>query len=235
MLIPQVLYTLLMPAQDPLSEKAREFQFNFMKSGEIDVIFDMLTKNKFLPSADDATKRSAYLVVLKLAKFVLTIVESVIACIIEEIHLADCKTYENLVQNKANISVLKQALRNVPSQSTECMLRSVAHKLTQNLARLVLLNGSDHEEFQRFFNRALMWDLPDLQTIRAIMRLAWATSSGNLNNANALHVLHETHENNARADKFLEHTNILGTEILNLIYSVVFDTSFMKNSVKTFA
>lgn len=53
----QVMYALLMPAQDPLSEKAFEFQFNFLKSPDAPVILDMLTKNNFLPKADVATKR----------------------------------------------------------------------------------------------------------------------------------------------------------------------------------
>ena len=53
----QVMYALLMPALDPLSDKAFEFQYNFLKSGDAPVILDMLTKNNFLPNADVATKR----------------------------------------------------------------------------------------------------------------------------------------------------------------------------------
>lgn len=51
------MYALLMPALDPLSEKAFEFQLNFIKSGDAPIILDMLTKNNFLPNADVATKR----------------------------------------------------------------------------------------------------------------------------------------------------------------------------------
>lgn len=52
------MYALLMPAVDPLSEKAFEFQFNFLRSKDAPVILDMLTKNNFLPNADVSTKRS---------------------------------------------------------------------------------------------------------------------------------------------------------------------------------
>lgn len=51
------MYALLMPALEPLSDKAFEFQYNFLKSGDAPVILDMLTKNNFLPNADVATKR----------------------------------------------------------------------------------------------------------------------------------------------------------------------------------
>ncbi|KAH0563653.1 hypothetical protein KQX54_003854 [Cotesia glomerata] len=65
----EALYPLLMPALDPTSKKAFGFQYNFIKTGEAGVIVDMLTKIKFLPNAEETTKR--YLTVLKL--FMLTI------------------------------------------------------------------------------------------------------------------------------------------------------------------
>ena len=53
----QVMYSLLMPASDPMSAEAFEFQYNFVKSGHAPIVLEMLTKNNFLPNADVATKR----------------------------------------------------------------------------------------------------------------------------------------------------------------------------------
>lgn len=46
-----------MPALNPLTDKALEFQYNFMKSGGVKLVISMLTKNNFLSNADMATKR----------------------------------------------------------------------------------------------------------------------------------------------------------------------------------
>lgn len=63
-----------MPAVNPLVEEAFEFQLNFVKSGGVSVALSMLTKNNFLPNADLQTRRSAYHVVLKMCKLLLTAV-----------------------------------------------------------------------------------------------------------------------------------------------------------------
>ena len=53
----QVLYSLLMPADGPLSDKCCEFHRQFLKSGGGTVVLDMLNKNNFLSGADLATRR----------------------------------------------------------------------------------------------------------------------------------------------------------------------------------
>ena len=53
----KVAYSLLMPAVETTSEEAFEFQFNFVKSGGVQIAMNMLTKNNFLPSADLPTRR----------------------------------------------------------------------------------------------------------------------------------------------------------------------------------
>lgn len=74
----EVLYTLLMPALEPLSEKAFDFQLHFMISGEVQVFLDMLTKNNFMCNADMPTKRAAYLSVLKICKLAMTVIGNVL-------------------------------------------------------------------------------------------------------------------------------------------------------------
>ncbi|MPC77244.1 putative ubiquitin carboxyl-terminal hydrolase FAF-X [Portunus trituberculatus] len=46
-----------MPAHNPMAEKALEFQYNFMKSGGVKIIIDVLAKNNFLSNTDMPTKR----------------------------------------------------------------------------------------------------------------------------------------------------------------------------------
>ncbi|XP_026291782.1 probable ubiquitin carboxyl-terminal hydrolase FAF-X isoform X3 [Frankliniella occidentalis] len=79
----EVMYALLMPALDTASDKALEFLYNFVKSGIACVILEMLTKPNFLPTADIATKRSAYLTLLKICKLLLTVVVIVVAHILD--------------------------------------------------------------------------------------------------------------------------------------------------------
>ncbi|XP_076659536.1 ubiquitin carboxyl-terminal hydrolase-like faf [Halictus rubicundus] len=197
----EVLYSLLMPAVDPMSEKAFEFQCNFIKSGEAEVILEMLSKNKFLPNADETTKRAAYLTVLKLCKLLLTVVGNVMACVLDEMQAGISENQENHAHNnRTPVAVLKQALQSVPNQNTEYMLRSVAAKLAQHLAHWVSSGGTESDKCRQLFMQALSWELPlmDVPTIRAIIRLAWAASTGSLNNINAsvemLHALHESKE-----------------------------------------
>lgn len=108
----EVLYAMLMPAMDPLSDKTYEFQHNFMVSGEAHTFLEMLTKNNFMSSADTVTRRSAYLVVLKICKLVLTSVAHVLVRLSE-----DHTPPENEGSNE-NVTTpgmyLRQALRSVP-------------------------------------------------------------------------------------------------------------------------
>nr|CAD7397023.1 unnamed protein product [Timema cristinae] len=195
----EVMYALLMPALDPLSDKAFEFQFNFMKSGDAPVILEMLTKNNFLPSADAATKRSAYLTVLKICKLLLTVIGHVMSRVTEDPQSSPPQHIEcgapdgNLPLSP--VAVLRNALHSIPSQNTEYMLRSVALKLAQGLAEQILMASSEGERARPMFLQALSRELPNMSTVRAVIRLAWASSSGNLQLLNAspeeLHRMHD--------------------------------------------
>ncbi|XP_015113730.1 probable ubiquitin carboxyl-terminal hydrolase FAF-X isoform X2 [Diachasma alloeum] len=208
----EVLYTLLMPALDPLSEKAFEFQLNFIKSGEAGVILEMLTKNKFLPNADETTKRSAYLTVLKLCKLLLTVIGNLMGCVMDEVQQATIpENHDTYFQNNRNlVAILKQALHTVPNQNTEYMLRSVATKLAQHLASQMLSGGTESDRCRQLFIQGLSWELPDMATIRAIIKLAWAASSGNLNHADgSVETLHAMHEANQREQKAPDPNDVL--------------------------
>lgn len=199
-----------MPALDPVSEKAREFQLNLMKSGEAGVILDMLTKNNFLPNADETTKRFAYLTVLKLCKFLLTIMANVLKDWIDFNTLAMLND-DNQAAKHLPFPVLKQALHSVPNQNTEYMLRSVADKMGGIFVSEMVREISDIDKFHQLLLQAQMCGLPDVATIRAIIRLAWAASSGSLNHVNAsTQVLQEMHQTNAREQRTLDNNDVLG-------------------------
>jgi len=51
-----VMYSLLMPAQQTISEDCQDFEYNFIKSGCGFKVIDLLSRNNFLTKADDLTK-----------------------------------------------------------------------------------------------------------------------------------------------------------------------------------
>ena len=62
----------------------------------------------------------------------------------------------------------------------------------------ILLTGNEGERSRPMFLQALTWELPNITTVRAIIRLAWAASSGNLQLLNATpDELHRMHDKNA--------------------------------------
>lgn len=108
---------MLMPAsaQDHLSDKTYEFQYSFMISGEAHTFLEMLTKNNFMCNADTATRRSAYLVVLKVCKLILTSVAQVLLRLTEDHTPPET---DPVPENNASPGVfLKQALRSIPGHS----------------------------------------------------------------------------------------------------------------------
>lgn len=181
----EVLYSLLMPAADPLSERAFEFQHFFMTNLDVNLFLEMLTRNNFMSDADLPTKRSAYLSLLRICKFLLTIAGNVVVRLGEEegaspeLNLPD---NSNFPLNPA--IALSVALRTVPGHSAEQTLRAVAVKVSHNLAEQ-MLSSTGCQRSQPLFTQAMSGELPTAGTTLAIVRLAWAASSGNLQAVNA--------------------------------------------------
>lgn len=203
----EVLYTMLMPALDPLSDKTFDFQFHFMISGEIQVFLDMLTKNNFMSNADMATKRSAYLCVLKICKFALSVIANVVVRINDE-GSPDCGVPEGNSNESLQVTpvmFLRQALRSVPSHTSEQVLRQVSVKLSQALAEHMLA-GTGSEKLQAVFSQAMTSELPEMNTILAMVKIAWAASSSSLHCATAAtEVLHALCDPAAREDSLMLH------------------------------
>ncbi|XP_059479532.1 probable ubiquitin carboxyl-terminal hydrolase FAF-X isoform X3 [Neocloeon triangulifer] len=191
----QVMYSLMMPAQDPLSDRAFEFQVAVIRSEKAQILLDMMKDPNFLTNADLATKRQAYLQVLRIAKMILTIVGHVMAHVLDDNRISaqslpsptasDAPSIGNMTgttMRSKMVAVLRAALQSVPHQSSEYTMRQVANKLAQALAQQMLQGTEVGNALWKLpqFSQGALWRLPDITTIKATMRLAWAASSGNL-------------------------------------------------------
>lgn len=217
----EVLYAMLMPSTDSLSDRTYEFQYSFITSGKAHVFLEMLTKNNFMTNADNFTKRSSYLVVLKLCKIILTSVAHVLVRLSE-----DHTPLENQSSNEMTTTpgmYLRQALSSVPGHS-DYLLRQVSVKLSQGLAQLMVAETNDTGQTQALFSQALNWELPDLATTLALVRLVWAASSNNLDALNASpEILHSlSNPENQKKDFDLDSEDILlCKEALELLSTAV--------------
>ncbi|XP_071949723.1 ubiquitin carboxyl-terminal hydrolase 9X-like isoform X2 [Antedon mediterranea] len=169
----EVVYSLLMPAQLPHGEDAYEFQYNFLKSGGVGCVLNMLTKNNFLPNADTETRRTALLMVLKVGKLMLTTLGYAKITAVAESLQQDMTGQSSTQTTPAahnQALVLQQALQGIPNPNSECVLRNIAIRLGRHVAD----EASSH--------------MPDLNVVKAIKKIAWSSGCG------CLHLLHSSNE-----------------------------------------
>ncbi|KAM7302505.1 putative ubiquitin carboxyl-terminal hydrolase FAF-X [Ixodes scapularis] len=151
----EVVYALLLPAQNPCSEEAQQFQCGFVQSGGVPLVLGMLTQERFLSGLDPSSRRSGQLLLLKLSKLLLTTVGQCLSLGAPDAASAGGWAEES---PQGRSALLQQALTHIPNPGPECMLRSVA----QRLAQLLRHGGATY--------------LPELSTVRALIQLAWAAS-----------------------------------------------------------
>ncbi|PIK56077.1 hypothetical protein BSL78_06973 [Apostichopus japonicus] len=131
----EVVYAMLMPAKAPTGPEAFKFQFNFLKSGGIDCVINMLTKNNFLQNGDLDTRRWALHLVLKTGKLMFTTAGYAKLAAAQEAYQSDPNTGPSISQAAHTQAViLQQALQHIPNPTTECMLRNVAIKLGRSVS-----------------------------------------------------------------------------------------------------
>ncbi|XP_052783474.1 probable ubiquitin carboxyl-terminal hydrolase FAF-X isoform X2 [Mya arenaria] len=180
----EVAYSLLMPSQDPMAEDAFEFQYNFIKSGGVQLALNMLTKNNFLPNADLPTRRSAYVSVLKMCKLMLTVVGYAKLQVVVDACSNEPRGPPITSAEHSHAVILQQALHHIPNHSTEFTTRNVAIRLGQQLAEQATAV------------------VPDLNTIKAIQKIAWSSGSGSLHLVHASNDdIHKAHEKEVAADQ----------------------------------
>lgn len=166
----EVLYALLIPAVD----LNQPLLLSWIHSGVAHFILELLTKNNFLPNADVHTKRTSFHNVLRLVKVFLYVV----GCVLSKV--GDEPTTNSLDSTRPQVELLKQTFTSILGQS-EQTIRSIAMKLAENLATEMLSCEPEGEACRELFASALKWSCPDIQTIKSIVLLAWASGSGCLN------------------------------------------------------
>ncbi|XP_053689381.1 probable ubiquitin carboxyl-terminal hydrolase FAF [Sabethes cyaneus] len=169
----EVLHAMLIPALDPVSEVTLHLQSCWLHCGAAHFILDLLTKNNFLPTADMHTKRAAFHCVLKLVKFFLYI----IGCILSKV--GNDPAHFHPETDRSQVEIVKQVIQAIPGNS-ELTIRSMALKLAQNIADEMLSASAEGDRYCKLFHSSLLWNIPDMPTIRAIVNLAWAASGNNL-------------------------------------------------------
>uniref|UniRef100_A0A8D8QPH5 ubiquitinyl hydrolase 1 n=1 Tax=Cacopsylla melanoneura TaxID=428564 RepID=A0A8D8QPH5_9HEMI len=128
----EVMYAMLMPAVDTLSDKSLEFQHSFLSSEHVVTVVDILTKTNFLCNTDLATKRSAYLIVLKIVKFLLTILGHIKISLLEFSRLEEDSDSARISELESGIVLLKQAFhQSLPACTNEFIVRNIGVKLSQ--------------------------------------------------------------------------------------------------------
>ena len=95
----------------------------FISNGGASAVVEMLTKNNFMPLADVATKRSAYLSVLKLTKAVLTVTAHL---------LLRCESETNRI-GAERLRIISEATQVVPNPVNDSVLRRVAESVSLSL------------------------------------------------------------------------------------------------------
>ena len=156
----QICNCLLMPSSTAAMDKTFEFQINFVRARGVPAVNGMLTKNNFLAAADLATKRAAHLIVLKMSKFLFSVAGYSLVHMVADACQPDSSTSVTPATHNQAV-VLQQAMHHVPNPSTEMMVRNFAQRVAPSLLGV----GSAH--------------MPDHATVSAIIRLAWASASGN--------------------------------------------------------
>lgn len=86
-------------------------------------------------------------------------------------------------------------------------------KLSQSLAQLMVVETCNTGQAQALFSQALNWELPDLATTLALIRLVWAASSNNLDHLNSSpEILHSLADPNNRKNCELSNDDVILTK-----------------------
>lgn len=172
----EVLQALLIPALDPHGDLTTRLQLSWLHSGVAHFILDLLTKNNFMPNSDVHSKRSAFQCILKLIKLFLTIIGHVLSRVGDE----PLSNYPE--KNRNHVEILKQTL--ITMGNSDHTLKAIATKLAQSLSDEMLCESAEGESCRQLFKSALEWSLPDVTTLKALVHLAWASSTGSFHHLN---------------------------------------------------
>lgn len=172
----EVLYALLFPANGGHSSQTLELLHKFFIAGGASMVVEMLTKNNFMPLADPSTKRLAYLVVLKLTKAILTIALHVFYR-----YESDGSTPTSRSGDQ-RLRTIMEAAKVIPHVASEFTLRQTAERVSSTLFNFWKGPAPDmhKESLKLLLTSAVEGSLPDLETIRLLIKLASLAATGSL-------------------------------------------------------
>ncbi|CAH0386901.1 unnamed protein product [Bemisia tabaci] len=252
----EVLYSLIMPAVDPISDRAFEFQFNFLRSKDSARFLDMLATN-ILPNSDSSTMRSAYLMVLKICKLLLTIIGHIMHLAMDEsqpvpglVSAANAMPEEPLAPDPASpcptnssplpaqcsdglhrrtpLFMLKQAIVNFQSHSIEY---NIARKLAHCYKDQICSVSNGEQPVHPLIVQALEWSLPNKDIIAAIIQMAWASASGgSISHIVSYTQLHQQLIRNKQSSQ--EHVLVAKEALELLTIALILNPSLMESLTK---
>jgi len=169
----EVLYALLFPAVSVHASQTLELLQKFFIAGGASMVVEMLTKNNFMPLADTATKRSAYLVVLRLTKAILTITSHL---------LFRYESEGNTPARSERLRIVSDAVKAIPNPGSEVTLRQTAERVSHGLFTYWKSSTPEplKEGLKLLLVSAVEGSLPDLETVRLLIKLASSAATGSL-------------------------------------------------------
>ncbi|KAF2901558.1 hypothetical protein ILUMI_04636 [Ignelater luminosus] len=173
----RTLYAILMPANRYLEEDVKRFRLKFIINKKTLQFFNMFGKD-FLPNCDNTTRCSIYLEVIKICKFILITI-----CFLLE--MASRESTTGSKKKSPPETFVQNGLENAFPDDSNMTLLEVTRQLASDLIRL-LENDPSVGKNSMLLKRALAWRLPSYTTVTQLIRLLWASSSGNFS------LLHET-------------------------------------------
>ncbi len=174
-------------------EETKQFQESVILAGGVTCFKSMLTSPSFLVNADDNTKKACLMYILKLNKLTMTTV-----CYAIYSHVVNALTTKQFSQvNEAlhnHALLLQNSTSAIPSSTTEITLKGLAQRL-----------GSQ-------FSASLLNNLPDLNHIAKLERIAWSlAANGTLDLVDLPHEkIHEILIANKGSDVFVDTPEDIG-------------------------
>ena len=148
------------------SEKSSEFQLGFILRGGIPLLLNMLSTNSFLGTADIPTKRYAFILLRNFTLFNFFF-------LIRSAYLSILRLSKVVLAVMSNL-----CLRNLVESQTAVLQTSSPCIATDNVVRAVAGRLAQHMQSDTDATVLLGGVKPDAEVVRSLIRLAWASSSG---------------------------------------------------------
>lgn len=208
-------HALLVPAVSINSEETKQFQESFIVAGGIGCFKRLLVDESFMQTADDNTKKAAYLYVLKINKLTMTIVCHAIYSYV--LNAIQSKQYSLISEEQHSHALLLQnSVNAIPSGVNEATIRSLGQRLGQQFSQFLINESLELKHIIRL--ERIAWSLAasfSLDLINApshekfhdsLITNASSTSSNSID-------CHHNHHNQSNSTSSMSHVSHHQTEL----------------------